>query len=132
MSNKRNARDASTSDDDDAACSHQLHANKRGRAVDGGTFLGAVAEQRQVDFGISGPARASSSISSVIPAAVSGVLGLLAPSTPGPASWCVAMKGAPPPSNSKHIYQRYGRVFSDARANRGDKTVLCEGTEDAR
>jgi hypothetical protein len=53
MSNKRNARDASTSDDDDVACSHQLHANKRGRAVDGGTFLGA-----------GGPGRASSSSSS--------------------------------------------------------------------
>ncbi len=39
MSNKRNARDASTTDNDNVACSHQLHANKCGGAVNGGTFL---------------------------------------------------------------------------------------------
>ncbi|KAL3822815.1 hypothetical protein ACHAXA_005980 [Cyclostephanos tholiformis] len=67
MSNKRNAGDVSSSDDDDGAYPHQLHATKRGRSADGGTFLGAIAEHRPVDFGgiIGGLVTASSSSSTL-------------------------------------------------------------------
>jgi regulator of chromosome condensation len=60
MSNKRNAHDASDEDDGE---SHQLHATKRGRAADGGTF--PIPEHRQVDFGgIGGLVAATSSSAS--------------------------------------------------------------------
>jgi regulator of chromosome condensation len=68
MSNKRNAHDASTSVEDDGAYPHKLHAIKRGRTSDGGTFLGGIAEHRPVDFGeIGGLATPTSSSTSPRP-----------------------------------------------------------------